>query len=631
MKTASKFLPVLLGIISTVNTPVFGDAKVEEQEVGPASQNPQDIRYVVSPQGGHLAAVARKGSRMVVIIDGVAGPKFDEIITPTVPWVDPRGPEAEARAAGTVSANLHPIVPVTFSKDGKRFAYVGRVGKELVLMADNKEVLRIPIEGGGDMRIEFTGADGKHLLFARSFSYGYELYVDGQKWPGYFGSGAGGSEGTIDPLISPDSEHIAYVAQIDRDKRTLILDGKDAGYIGDHLLFTGDSKHLVCISRSPKGQSVLVDGKSLFNAKEIIDMCVAPAGNRIITVLTHFSKDGNNREGVFLLVDGKPVEASLGEQVKQIVFSPDGKRYAAVCGKAGAQFVVMDGKKGQEYFAIDTDLPGLSSGLRFSADSTKVGYTANASNKKFVVINDDESDAFDTVANFKFSPDGKRTVYAGLRHIPSPQSPGGYIQGWPVVIDGKTEKLDRAISLDSFEFSPDNSRYAYGGTVKQPGAIYLDGKDTGIVGNFTYSPDSKHFAVVGYRASDNKRGLFVDGKFVYEAENNYGVRYRAFTPDSQHLYWIAMEAAKGANAAPGAYEWVTYVDGKPVARCDSSMVCDQIHGSMYIQFQKTPAAWNVGSDGVLTFLGPVGDVVKQFKATPSSDTSIATMLANAVK
>ena len=57
----------------------------------------------------------------------------------------------------------------------------------------------------------------------------------------------------------------------------------------------------------------------------------------------------------------------------------------------------------------------------------------------------------------------------------------------------------------------------------------------------------------------------------------------------------------------------------------------QIHGSMYIQFQKTPAAWNVGSDGVLTFLGPVGDVVKQFKATPSSDTSIATMLANAVK
>ncbi|MEP6601211.1 MAG: hypothetical protein ABJB49_05305, partial [Nitrospirota bacterium] len=47
------------------------------------------------------------------------------------------------------------------------------------------------------------------------------------------------------------------------------------------------------------------------------------------------------------------------------------------------------------------------------------------------------------------------------------------------------------------------------------------------------------------------------------------------------------------------------------------------------QFQDPPQAWDVGPDGILTFLGPVGDVIKRFRITPSSDTSIATMLAAA--
>ena len=68
--------------------------------------------------------------------------------------------------------------------------------------------------------------------------------------------------------------------------------------------------------------------------------------------------------------------------------------------------------------------------------------------------------------------------------------------------------------LDSLVFSPDSSRYAYGGTQNQPGPIFLDGKDTGLTGNFTFSPDSKHITVVGFRSSDHKRGVFVDGQFV---------------------------------------------------------------------------------------------------------------------
>jgi hypothetical protein len=344
MKTWGKFLAAFLGTINIFNTPAFAEAKVDEADVGPVVQ---DAQYVTSPQGGHLATITRKGSRKVVMIDGVAGPKFDEVLTPSLPYVDPRGPEAEAKAAGTVVPNLYPVTAVIFSKDGKHFAYLGRQSEEWVFIEDNKELLRLPkVANDGNYlgyRMQFTGNDGRHLLFARSGFNGYELWVDGQKWPGYFSSGGGGSEGTVDPIISPDGNHVAYVAQIDRDKRALILDGKDTGYFGYDLRFTPDSQHLICTAQTPKGMALLVDGKSRFSARQILAVYQAPAGDRIGVVLDHKYPDGST--GQFLLMDGKPVEASLGQQVKRVVFSPDGKRYAAICGRSGAEFVVTDGKR----------------------------------------------------------------------------------------------------------------------------------------------------------------------------------------------------------------------------------------------------------------------------------------------
>lgn len=279
-------------------------------------------------------------------------------------------------------------------------------------------------------------------------------------------------------------------------------------------------------------------------------------------------------------------------------------------------------------------MTGLSVGLSFSADSAKVGYVANANNKKFIVINDDESDEYQNNAGFLFSPDGKHVVMSGMRNIRSPQSPGGVVQGWPLLVDGKAEEGPKGLAISTFTFSPDSSRHAcFSGSIglgTGGGAIFLNGKDTGLVGNFTFSPDSKHFVVAGYRSADNKRGLFIDGQFVHATDR--GIRYRAFTPDGQHLFWMTLEAAK--SAVPGAFDQVIYLDGKPVARCDriASGTITQIYGILQGgEFIKTPPAWNVGGDGVLTFLGPVGDVVKRFQVTPSTDTSVATLLAAANK
>jgi hypothetical protein len=284
---------------------------------------------------------------------------------------------------------------------------------------------------------------------------------------------------------------------------------------------------------------------------------------------------------------------------------------------------VVDGKKGQEYQFISQPVPGFLSGLTFSKDSSRFAYIGNAvGGKSFLVLDDDESDAYDGTPNFRFLPDGKRVIVTGRRG-----------QDYPVTIDGKPLKLPGrgGLNLDSFTMSPDGSHYAFfsGGNVNDGGAVFLDGKETGLAGTFLFSPDSKHLAVVGYRIADSKRGLFVDGTLIYPAVQTIG--YRAFSPDSQHLFWMSLEPVTTPNPTD-AFEWVTYADGKPVAHNDRSAATQALlfpHG--FAQYTKTPAGWNVRADGALHMLLPADEGTRHLKATPSADTSVAMLIEAANK
>lgn len=599
--------------------------KVDEQVVGPSVS---DAKYVVSPQGGHLATVGRKGSRMMVTLDGVAGEKVDDVITP-VSWVDPRYYQAISQAGQQTPV----FQPVTFSKDGNHYAYIARISQEWVLYKDNKEVLRLPAAGmvggtvgvGGmagntDLRLQFTD-DGKHLFFSKSGFAGYELWVDGQKMPGYYQSAGSGAQCT-DPLIYADGAHFAYVAKLGThpgDPVTLFLDGKDAGYMATDLQATSDG-HLVGIDRGKDGVRVLMDGKSLFKARDIYAVYLAPVGQRIAVVLRHNYPNGSF--GQFLLVDGKPAEATLAEQVKQVIFSPDGKRYAAICGRAGAEFVVVDGKKGQEYQSIDVLIKGMCVGLAFSADSSRVGYVANMQGKKFIVLDDDESDAYDSTALFSFMPEGKGVVTYGKRG-----------QSMLLNVNGKSLPLamNAGVQWDSFTWSPDRSHYGFlaGYNGNTGGEVYLDGKDSGITSRFTYSPDSKHVAVIGYRATDGKAGIFLDGTLIFPQVQNIG--HCAFSADSQHLFWMSLEPVTTPNPTD-AFEWITYADGQPVLHNDRSTASQTLlFPAGFGKFAGTPPAWNARADGSLHILTSSPDGMKHITATPGSDTSLTTLVQAATK
>ena len=609
----------ILTLVGALGAPSAGRAAVEEKVVAPADQA---IPYAVSERGAHLGAVVRKGSKWTVTVDGAAGPRVDEVFRASSAWIDSRG---LTNGAIGISAGRHSTdqfgAPgsVLFCRDGSHYAYVARLSQEWVLMEDTKELLRLPTSAENftnDFRLQFTSDDGKHLIFARGGFYGFAVWVDGQLWPGFYASTGSGVDST-DPLISPDGEHIAYPAQIDRDHRALIIDGKSAGYLAEKLTYTDDSKHLVGVAHGPKSAALLVDGKPLFSAQQLLTYVVAPKTHRIAAVLMHKYPDGS--QGQFVLLDGKPAEATLCKNaVQNVVFSPDGKHYAAVCSNAiNINYVVIDGKKGEEYDAVG--MPGTTTsngGFAFSPDSSRFVYDAHGGGKYFVVVNGEESDdAYDAPSGFCFSPDGKHLAYCGFQAATGKNT---------MVIDGKKERSERYLTIDQFDFSPDGSRHAFIALSNYGGPIYVDGQSVTVNAmNFAFSPDGKHLAISGSRPTDNRPGLWVDGAMVYQGEKFPD--FIAFSADSQHLFWKVVEPDKDK---PGYWDNVTYADGKPVARGNS----DTVYGMVTVpvghsQYTIHPG-WQTTGPSSLVCLEPEGDDVKRITITPS-DTSLVSLLAAA--
>src|SRR5437588_11956668 len=82
MKRAQWYLisiVILVASLAGFGATSSGEVKVEEQIVGPAKAGGV---YAVSPRGAHVGYAGTKGSRLVVAVDGVEGPVFDELFEP---------------------------------------------------------------------------------------------------------------------------------------------------------------------------------------------------------------------------------------------------------------------------------------------------------------------------------------------------------------------------------------------------------------------------------------------------------------------------------------------------------------------------------------------------------------------
>jgi hypothetical protein len=687
---------------------------IEEKEVAPVGAT----NYAVSPRGLHVAAVTLKGSRTQVLMDGVPGPIFDELI-----WTGGRTFKRSEQMFGyrdpDKEMNVHEA-PIVFSEDGTRFAYIGRQGNQFVVMLDGKEFARgmdIPKRHWTD-----AGAVESLSFIPGSNRLRYIEHSAHPTGPGVKGAEDSGGmrlvvEGDDNPFLQPvylhgipitfssDGQHYAYYAGFPAQASNgwtgethLIVDGKIEprqytvpnykikSYASGTLapLFTGDSQHLITVRHrqlpdphSPGhtmegSETLFVDQKPLLEAPfiersvrfgaqtkselrrfyaRIEQVSAAPAGTNLLTVFAmpneNPEKSSKTESYRLFFNDRKIADAA---KIESIAWSPDGKRYSAVCTtKQNSQFMVVDGKKEPEYAKVSTVYQGTRWVSRaFTADSSKAVYLAWSGGKEFLVVEDAESDGYKAIEDLTFSEKGDHIAFVAttetgqrMGKTRDATAPGSL----QLVVDGQA--LEPRQDVHDFMFNPNGTQYAFlsGGTTsdKRGAKVVVDGVEqpfefggdfvhytTGYEPDrkFLFSPDGKHVLYLasvgrvdsGGHSLDHSatKAVCLDGKLIpCEGERSEITPF--FTPDSKHVVWIDSggASARSQNATVDAHEigsYSIYVDG-------------QLDGRFNLLFARTKEASEIGADGTLTFVAQVGDAVKKLRVTPAADINLTRFAA----
>jgi hypothetical protein len=528
-------------------------AKIDEQEVAPTGTA---VKYAVSPHALHIAAATLKGSRPFMVIDGIAGPAFDELI-----WVSGRkfGPIDKLVHHGDPQRSSEGMdrqqAPVVFSEDGTRFAYVGRQGDQYVLMVDGKELGRGAYIADSPAVISLSFAPGSNRLrYIRRFPRpagdtngskfrGVQLVVEGDKNP------------PMETLpdapfsFSRDGQRYAYFIGLSSDDtstyyqlRHLIVDGKldppdytVPGFDSTSgvALFTGDSKHLITArsKRIPhQGQTsgfterpvtIFFDKNPVLEAPHVEVLQDDARTNKKVARPYYAALEelsvapaGTNYIAVFGIVDNPQVTSTPSRyrvffngrqiadvpKVETIDWSPDGKRYSVTCTtKNNSGFMIIDGKREPEYHRVSTVYQGAVWASRaFTADSSKSVYLA-WTDKEFLVVQGDESDGFKAIDDLTFSKHGGHIAFVVTTDTGEKMP----------VIDGNA--LEPRKDVHDFAFTPDGTHFAFlsgGDSSKKRGAkVVADGVEQPL----EFGGDFVHYTA-GYEP---------DRQFVFSADGKH--------------------------------------------------------------------------------------------------------------
>jgi hypothetical protein len=567
----------------------LADVAVDKQPLGPEGDS---LGWALSPVGSHAAVLAQKGSKEEVLLDGVAGPKIEGLIGDTAGGVDRAG------------------IPVIFSKDGVHSAYMAKEGSEFAVFVDGKEISRGPLGPSAQSVLPLTfSRDGQHVFWGQFTSDGYHVVADGQPGPAM--------QGPSELIISPDGTHYAYIGNVHNgEKSWTVIDGHQVPYIGEGLQFTGRNA-LISTMGLQNATGLLINGKPEIKAMRISPMWISPDGAQIAMII-----QPNQQTDQFLMVNGKMIDGTQGVQIDKVYFSPDGKRWAAPCHtKTGDSYMIVDGKKGEEYptipgYTVSNDYMNRLHYLRsdwnltqdqagfgtpgFTADSSKFVYLANSGGRQFVIIDGNESDGYDLGMQIYpgFSDTGNHIGYAALR--------GGNTH---VVIDDKDTTLNGRHNINAIFFSPGGTRYGY----LDQGTLYVDGQKQGWVNGAPciFSNDDKHVAYCGLTPEANGRPcIYIDGKVIAKIAQ---VNWMTFSPDGQHVIWKQTTNLMSLNTRDSN---MLFIDGKPTVH-----FMDANNGS--------PTKFEFGSDDSVTFIATTDGNIVKYKCTPSADMGVSALLAAA--
>jgi WD40 repeat protein/tetratricopeptide (TPR) repeat protein len=238
-----------------------------------------------SPDSKRVAYVARLNGKEFLVIDGVKGKEYDYVIgcifspdSKRVAYRVMQGKGEQEKKGfvvidGVEGKEYEVIIDkcgnpyiwwasgfMNFSPDSKRVAYAVKRGETMCIVVDGKE----GTEYAGIANIVFS-PDSGHMAYIVGLKSSVCVVVDGVEGKGYLNI-SGQMDYLYQPLFSPDSKHVVYLAQRnDKDRKwCVVVDGAESGEY-DELL------------RGPQGNGLSFDSPAKFHV-------LAKRGDEIILV-----------------------------------------------------------------------------------------------------------------------------------------------------------------------------------------------------------------------------------------------------------------------------------------------------------------------------------------------------------
>jgi hypothetical protein len=362
------------------------------------------VAYVASPNGqstgGALTPASVCQGKCMLIVDGVAGPRYDRIsewcfspdskhvacIAGEGKWHGPESftPKAETVVLDGLPGPSYPAIErLRFSADSQHVAYV--VCDQPWFSPAMCPTTRSPKEA-----VVLDGERGP-----------WHEYIDG---PVFRPIGSGYAYLAYDREGDPATKSATSVAVIDGQP------GRRYGCV-ESLCFSADGTHAAYVAREA-------------------------TRDRWTYLLSEEDKEAQVRGPAWLVVDG--VESREYDDIGQPVFAPTGYRLACWVKRNGQWRVWLDGKEGTPYDgsadseyayrAANLDEPALY----FSHDGKHLAYWARQRDAWYMVLDGREGARFDRYYdNFGylpvlFTPSGDHLAYVGIR-----------TDKWVLVLDGE--------------------------------------------------------------------------------------------------------------------------------------------------------------------------------------------------
>ena len=407
-------------------TPV--NRKHTETLLAPLPRETRDST-IVSPDARHIAYISKADGQQTAVFDGKAETPYEQVaavtFSPNSQWrayAAKTGPQWQVVVNGRPQPAFSRVGPPVFSPNSKRIAYTA-------LLADGEHaaVAEVPGQPGKPYERVFEGQlafsnDGAYLAYGARRDGKWYIVVNGREFGPYeFLGAASGLK------FSPDGKRLAFAALVAKKWHVVLVDTnaeKDAGSpamlspydnIAD-IVFSFDSQRLaytaqanqkwrVLVSPLPSSRASHSDSAPAVQEHDAFD---AVGENTLIFAPNSYTTAYAARAGeTWLVVAGRQAWKPF-ETIGQMLFSPDGKRLAAIAISGSSQRVLLNNRE-QRLF----DRVGGGT-LVFSPNGAKLAYIARSGRATFAVVDGERQARYDMAGYLTFTPDG-RVVYAATR------------------------------------------------------------------------------------------------------------------------------------------------------------------------------------------------------------------------